>query len=95
MKQKLIGQLYLRKRNSYYLTTIVGGYLVYLAWQLLDFHPDGTLPTAVRWVAVVVFALFGAAMVLLSVWALVKGYCAENTPSDEDEISGEIADDEE
>lgn len=85
MKNKLIAQLYRRKRNSYCLSAIVGGYLVYLAWKLLDELPEGGGSLIAAWIAIVVFTLCGALIAALSVWALIKGYCAENAPADDEE----------
>lgn len=83
MKNKLIAQLYRRKRNSYYLTAIVGGYLIYLAGKLLDELPEGSGALIAAWAAIVIFALCGALFIALSVWALAKGYCMENAPADD------------
>lgn len=85
MKDKLIAQLYRRKRNSYYLTAIVGGYLIYLAGKLMGELPEGGGALVAAWVAIVVFALCGALFIALSVWALAKGYCVENAPADDEE----------
>lgn len=88
MKDKLIAQLYRRKRNSYYLTAIVGGYLVYLAWQIFGDLPQGSNLAAIAfWAAIVVFVICGVLLAALSFWALVKGYCVENAPADDEDPS--------
>lgn len=98
MKEKLIEQLYRRKQNSYYLTAIVGGYLVYLAWKIYGEIPGGTGAAIIAgWIAIVVFTIFGAALALISAWAWIKGYCIENATkkdaeeqaTDEDKTSEE------
>lgn len=90
MKDKLIAQLYRRKRNSYCLTTIVGGYLVYLAWQIFGELPQGSVFAAIAcWAAIAVFVICGVLLAALSLWALVKGYCVENAPADDGDPSTE------
>ena len=70
------------------LWVVVGGYLVYLAWQLLT-EPTETANPVIITAAAVVFAVIGAAVVAIGLYAIFAGYNKERQgivkKDDEDE----------
>ena len=60
-------------KNRSYLLGIVGGYLMYLAWQLFDARADTntTMTPAVRIIFIVFFTLAGAGL-LVYAWFVWK-----------------------
>ena len=71
------------------LWVVVGGYLVYLAWQLLTGPTEGANPV-VTTVFGVLFAIVGAAIAVIGLYAVFAGYNKERqgivgTRKDEDE----------
>ena len=58
------------------LWVVVGGYLVYLAWQLLTEPTEGADPV-VTGVFGVLFAVVGAAIAVIGLYAILAGYNKE------------------
>lgn len=71
MKEKL--EKFLRRHNqtSIFLWMIVGGYLVYLAWQLFSSEPGDTEPVIIT-AAIIFFTIAGLALVGVGMYAMIK-----------------------
>ena len=70
------------------LLALVGGYILYLAYQLFEKYRSGTgeMPDAVFIIAIIVFALGGLGT-LYYAWSVYdKWKKAENAEKDEDEL---------
>lgn len=87
MKEKIDKLLSNRNQTSVFLWLIAGGYLVYLAYQILS----GDMGSANRWVLYVFCALFiivGLAIVALALYSLIgKRYQMQKPPAEDEEDS--------
>lgn len=78
-KEKLNKFLSRHTQGMIFLWMIVGGYLAYLAWQLLTEDPGEANP-AVLTVAAVVFAIVGLIMVAVSLYSLIGKHYKDPYP---------------
>jgi len=84
MKEKLNKFLEHRNQTSLLLWLIVGGYLVYQAYQILTSDMGDANPTLL-WIFSIVFIIAGAAIVALSLYAFIGGhYLKPQFPADDD-----------
>ena len=82
--EKFIAWLRTLDYTLYVMIVVVGGYIAYLGYQLFRDAGDTEGSLVPIYAAGTVFMLAGAVLVAVSLYALVKGYYKEKSPSDDD-----------
>lgn len=95
MKEKLITWMKTGKYSMHLLRALVGGYVVYLGAQVIYDIIKGEAQGFGLILCASLIALAGCAIVGVSLWAVLGGYCADysgNNPVDADEEAEETGD---
>jgi len=77
MKEKLIDILKRTKFSAHIIRAIVGAYVAYTCGKVAVAYFTSDEVTIALFIGAVIIALLGAAIALLGLWAIVKGYSIE------------------
>ena len=82
MKEKIKSWMFRHNQAALFLYAVVGGYLLYLAYQLFTADAGSANPVLL-YIAAALFVIFGLSLLLIGGIAVIFGYYKEKLPKDD------------